>query len=86
MDFIEALEKALCRTSKKDLLPLQPGDVSDTYANVKDLVDQFGYTPSTTIEEGITNFISLYHEYHGQRAKSKEQRVVIIINKINVND
>ena len=63
MNFIETLEKALGRTAKKNLLPLQPGDVSDTYAYVKDLVDQFDYKPSTTIKEGITNFISWYREY-----------------------
>ena len=64
MDFIEALEKALGKTAKKNFLPLQPGDVSDTYAYVKDLVDQFDYKPSTTIEEGITNFISWYRKYY----------------------
>jgi len=57
MDYIEALEKALGKTAKKDLLPLQPGDVEGTFADVKDLADQFDYKPSTTIEEGITDFI-----------------------------
>ena len=66
MDYIEALEKALGKTAKKDFLPLQPGDVPDTYADVKDLVKQFNYKPSTTIEEGITNFINWYHDYNGQ--------------------
>ena len=65
MDYIEALEKALGKTAKKEFLPLQPGDVPDTYADVKDLVKQFNYKPSTTIEEGITNFISWYHDYSG---------------------
>ena len=64
MDYIETLENALGKTAKKEFLPLQPGDVPDTYADVKDLVNQFDYKPSTTIEEGITNFISWYHEYH----------------------
>lgn len=64
MDYIEALEKVLGKISKKNFLPLQPGDVSDTCADVKDLVKQFNYKPSTTIEEGITNFISWYREYH----------------------
>ena len=64
MGYIEALEKALGKTAEKDFLPLQPGDVPDTYADVKDLVDQFDYKPSTTIENGITNFISWYREYH----------------------
>ena len=65
MDYIGALEKALGKTAKKDFLPLQPGDVPDTYADVTDLVDQFNYKPSTTIEEGITNFISWYLDYNG---------------------
>jgi UDP-glucuronate 4-epimerase len=65
MDYIEVLEKALGKIAKKDFLPLQPGDVPDTYADVKDLVKQFNYKPSTTIEEGITNFISWYHDYNG---------------------
>jgi UDP-glucuronate 4-epimerase len=64
MDYIEALEKALGKTAKKELLPLQPGDVPDTYADVKDLFKQFNYKPSTTIEEGITNFIRWYREYY----------------------
>ena len=64
MDYIEALEKVLGKTAEKDFLPLQPGDVPDTYADVKDLVEQFDYKPSTTIEEGITNFISWYQEYN----------------------
>jgi len=64
MDYIEALEKALGKTAKKEFLPLQPGDVPDTYADVKNLVKQFNYKPSTTIEEGIINFVSWYREYH----------------------
>ena len=67
MDYIEALEKALGKTAKKEFLPLQPGDVQDTYADVKDLVKQFHYKPSTTIEEGITNFISWYREYYNNQ-------------------
>ena len=68
MDYIEALEKSLGKTAEKEFLPLQPGDVHDTYADVKDLVEQFDYKPSTTIEEGITNFINWYKEYHESRS------------------
>lgn len=64
MDYIETLEKALGQTAKKEFLPLQPGDVPDTYANVKDLEEQFNYKPSTSIEEGITRFVSWYNKYH----------------------
>jgi UDP-glucuronate 4-epimerase len=64
MDYIEALEIALGKTAEKDFLPLQPGDVTDTYADVKDLVEQFDYKPSTTIDVGIPDFINWYQEYH----------------------
>ena len=64
MDYIETLEKSLGKTAEKDFLPLQPGDVLDTYADIKDLVEQFDYQPSTTIEAGITNFINWYKEYY----------------------
>ena len=64
MYYIETLENALGKTAKKEFLPLQPGDVPDTYADVKALVDQFYYKPSTPVEKGITKFISWYREYH----------------------
>ena len=64
MDYIEALEKTLGKTAEKEFLPLQPGDVPDTYANVSGLFEQFDYKPSTTVEEGITRFISWYREYY----------------------
>lgn len=60
MDYIGALEKALGRKAEMDLLPLQPGDVPDTYADVSDLVKQFNYKPSIPIEIGVTNFVSWY--------------------------
>ena len=63
MDYIQAIEKALGMEAKKELLPLQPGDVPDTYADVADLVEEFGYKPSMRIEEGIRNFVNWYKEY-----------------------
>jgi UDP-glucuronate 4-epimerase len=63
MDYIAALEKALGRVAKKQLLPLQPGDVSDTYADVADLVEQFHYQPSTTVQDGINRFVAWYRDY-----------------------
>jgi UDP-glucuronate 4-epimerase len=63
MDYIQAIEKALGMEAEKELLPLQPGDVPDTYADVTDLVEEFGYKPSMTIEEGIRNFVNWYKEY-----------------------
>jgi len=64
MDYIEALEKALGKKAEKNLLPLQPGDVPDTYADVEDLVNDVGYKPSTTVEEGVSHFISWYRKYN----------------------
>ena len=64
MDFIGILEKALGKTAKKEFLPLQSGDVHNTYADVKDLVEQFHYKPSTNIKEGISQFVNWYKEYY----------------------
>ena len=64
MDYIEALENALGKKAEKIFLPLQPGDVPETYADVNDLVDQFNYKPSTTVEEGISQFVNWYREYY----------------------
>lgn len=64
MRYIEVLEECLGRKAEKNLLPLQPGDVPDTYAEVQDLVRDTGYKPSTSVEEGIRNFVDWYREYH----------------------
>lgn len=64
MDCIEAIEKTLGKTAKKVYLPLQPGDVQETYANISDLVEQFHYKPLTNVEEGISKFIGWYLEYY----------------------
>ena len=63
MDYIAALEKALGKTAEKEFLPLQAGDVPATYANVDDLVEQFDYKPTTSVEEGINRFVSWYRDY-----------------------
>jgi UDP-glucuronate 4-epimerase len=64
MDYIEALENSLGVKADKELLPLQPGDVPDTYADVDDLVKEFGYKPSMSVKQGIENFAKWYREYH----------------------
>ena len=64
MDYIEALEASLGVKAKKELLPIQPGDVPDTFADVQDLIDQFDYKPTTTIKEGIENFANWYKQYN----------------------
>jgi len=64
MDYIETLEKYLGKTAEKVLLPLQPGDVPDTYADVEALVQDVGYKPNTTIEQGIEKFVAWYDDFY----------------------
>ena len=63
--YIETLEKCLGRTAVRKLLPLQPGDVPDTSADIGDLAALTGYRPSTPIEEGVPRFVEWYREYYG---------------------
>jgi len=62
--FIEVIEKNLGKKAKKNLLPLQPGDVIATYADVSDLEKDVGFKPSTPLEVGIANFIDWYKKYY----------------------
>ncbi len=64
LTYIELLEKNLGKTAEKNLLPLQPGDVPDTYANVESLVDWTGYKPSITVEQGMERFVEWYREFN----------------------
>lgn len=66
MRFIEALEDCLGKKAEKNLLPLQPGDVPATYADIGDLTSDVGFKPATPIEEGIKRFVEWYREYYGQ--------------------
>jgi UDP-glucuronate 4-epimerase len=63
MHYIEVLENCLGRKAEKNLLPLQPGDVPATYADVSDLVRDVGYQPATSVEQGIANFVAWYRDY-----------------------
>ena len=63
--YVETLEKELGRKAERELLPLQPGDVLDTYADVESLANDFGYEPKTSIEEGIKKFVTWYRDYYG---------------------
>ncbi len=67
MDYIETLEKCLGRTAKKEYLPMQPGDVYQTYADVTDLMRDYDFKPDTTIEEGLTKFVEWYLAYYKKR-------------------
>ncbi|WP_456656608.1 NAD-dependent epimerase [Bradyrhizobium sp. JR3.5] len=61
---VSLLEKELGRTAIKELLPMQPGDVPATYADIEDLTQDIGFRPSTPIEDGVARFIKWYREYH----------------------
>ena len=64
MHYIKVLEDCLGKKAIMNMLPLQPGDVPDTYANVEDLVADVGYKPDTSVEVGIANFVKWYQDYY----------------------
>jgi UDP-glucuronate 4-epimerase len=67
MDYIGAVEKYLGKKAEKNLLPLQPGDVPDTWADTEDLAADVGYQPATPIEEGVKNFVEWYLDFYQER-------------------
>lgn len=66
--YIEVLEQCLGRTAQKNLLPMQPGDVPYTYADVEDLAADVGYRPVTPVETGVARFVEWYLDYYGARS------------------
>lgn len=62
--FIEVVEQAMGKSVPKNLLPMQPGDVPSTYADVDDLMQDVGFRPDTTVEEGIAKFVRWYRNYY----------------------
>lgn len=64
LDYIKALEISLGRKAKKKFLPLQPGDIPDTFAHVDDLIKEFSFKPSMSIEQGVENFVLWYKNYN----------------------
>jgi UDP-glucuronate 4-epimerase len=64
MDFIETIEKYVGKTAKKNFLPMQPGDVDSTYADVSGLEEDYGFKPRTSIDEGIKQFVDWYKKYY----------------------
>lgn len=64
MEFIGAIEEALGKTAQKNFMPLQPGDVPATYADVQDLMETVDFKPSTSIRDGVSKFIDWYREYY----------------------
>ncbi len=65
MQFIECIEKQLGREAEKNFLPLQPGDVPETYANIDDIAEDLGYRADTSLDVGISNFMDWYRDYYG---------------------
>ena len=64
MDYINALEKSLEKKAKINFLPLQLGDVPDTYANINEISDKFKYKPNTSVIDGVNNFVKWYKDYY----------------------
>ncbi|MCP3055082.1 NAD-dependent epimerase [Aurantimonas marianensis] len=64
VDYVEALEEALGRKAERELLPLQPGDVPDTFADVSELERTVGYRPATPVREGVHAFVDWYRRYY----------------------
>ena len=64
LHYIDAIEKTLEKKAKIKFLPLQPGDVPDTCADIDDLKTEFGYIPKTTVAEGVSKFVEWYKEYY----------------------
>ena len=65
IEFITILEQSLGRKAKRNMLPLQPGDVLETFANVDELMQDVGYRPSTPLDVGLRRFVDWYLNYHG---------------------
>ncbi|MGD8560096.1 MAG: NAD-dependent epimerase/dehydratase family protein, partial [Gammaproteobacteria bacterium] len=64
MHYINVLQDCLGKKAELNMLPLQPGDVPDTYADVQDLVNDVGYKPNTTVEDGIARFVEWYRDFY----------------------
>ena len=69
LDFIKTLEKAIGKEATKNFMDMQDGDVVSTYADVSDLMNDFGYKPDTSLEVGIERFVKWYKEFYGEKIK-----------------
>lgn len=77
MDFITAIENRLGKKINKNMMPIQPGDVPATFADVKDLVEDLGYKPETPIQEGVNQFVDWYLEFFGYNSKGNKKQCKI---------
>ncbi|WP_422355547.1 NAD-dependent epimerase [Roseivirga pacifica] len=64
MDFVSTIEKCLGMEAEKNFMPMQPGDVAATYADVQDLINNLGYKPETSLEYGVGEFVTWYREFY----------------------
>ncbi len=64
MRYIEVIEGCVGRKADINMLPMQPGDVPDTWADTADLVKDVGYEPATPIEQGVKNFVDWYRDFY----------------------
>jgi UDP-glucuronate 4-epimerase len=71
MDYVIALEMALGKVAKKELLPLQLGDVLETHADIRELLEDFKYSPITDVQTGINKFVAWYQDYYAMRGTAK---------------
>ena len=71
--YVEVLEEALGCSGERRMLPMQPGDVADTFADVDSLVEDFGYRPATSIEVGVDRFVRWYIDYYGIKPRAPER-------------
>ncbi len=67
--YIAALENALGKTAEKELLPLQPGDVPDTYADVDNFIKVFEYKPEMTVDKGVGEFVEWFNNYYASKSE-----------------
>ena len=64
MDFIASIERATGKSANKNMLPMQPGDVESTSADVSDLKSAVGFVPNTPLDTGMQRFVEWYRDYH----------------------
>jgi UDP-glucuronate 4-epimerase len=65
MDLVSEIEKACGRKAERNLLPMQDGDVHETYADINAIAQELGYSPKTDIRTGVGNFVSWYRRFYG---------------------
>ena len=66
IDYIEAFEKAFGKEAKKDFLPLQPGDVLETFSDMSDMKRDFGFTPAVDVNEGVSRYVAWFRDYYSK--------------------